>query len=385
MELGQAEPLRIFDHHHRGIWHIDSHLNDSGGYQYMNFPRRKALHKGIFLLALHLAVEIFHYNGRRQRFLQGLGVIQHILSLNHLALLHHGTDNVSLMALRHLALNECICLWTIARIHHTVFYGLASRRQFIYDGYIQISVQDDGQCTRNGRGAHYQHMGFLSLAAEKLPLSHTKTVLLVGDNQGKVVVHHLFLNQGMCADYNVRLVAGNLCICQTLFLGRHGAGDQYGNLFNSLLFKKAGYGLKVLSGQHLRGYHKRALVSIICSLQQGQNSNDGLAGSHVTLNQAVHHQAASHIVIYFPQSPFLRPCKGVWQTGLKGGHLFCLLYHKGRMPVLPVLLQTPDTNQEHEELVKYQTFPGKEQLCLVSRKMDMFHGVIDFRQLIPAP
>ena len=330
-------------------------------------------------------MEIFHYNGRRQRFLQGLGVIQHILCLNHLALLHHGTDDISLMALGHLALDKCICLWTIARIHHTVLYGLSSRRQFIYDRYIQIPVQDDGQCTRNGRGAHNQHMRFLSLAAEKFPLSHTKAVLLIGDNQGKVVVHHLFLNQGMGADYDVRFMAGNLCICQTFFLGRHGAGDQHRNLFDSLLFKKAGHGFKVLSGQHLRGYHKRALISIICSLQQGQNGNDGLAGSHISLNQAVHHQTASHIVIYFPQSPLLCPCKGVGQTGFKGSHLFCLLYHKGRTPVLPVLLQTPDSSQEHKELVKYQTFPGKEKFCLVSREMDVLHGVIDFRQLIPAP
>ena len=351
----------------------------------MDFPCCKALHNGILFLTLQLAVEIFHCHGGRQRFPQGLGVIQHILSLNHLALLHHGTDNISLMALRHLALDERICFWTIARIHHTVLYGLASRRQFIYDGYIQIPVQDNGQCTRNGRGAHNQHMGFLSLAAEKFPLSHAKAVLLIGNNQGKVVVHHLFLNQGMGADYNVRLMAGNLRVCQTFFLGRHGACDQHRNLFDSLLFKKAGHGFKVLSGQYLRRHHKRALISIICSLQQGQNGYDGLAASHISLNQAVHHQAASHIAIYFPQGPFLGSCKGVGQTGLKGSHLLRLLYHKGRMPVLPVLLQTPDPHQEHEELVKYQTFPGKQKLCLVSREMNVLHGIIDFSQLIPAP
>ena len=289
------------------------------------------------------------------------------------------------MALSHLVLDERISFWTIARIHHTVFYGLASRRKFIYDGYIQITVQDDGQCAGNGRGAHHQHMGFLSLAAEKFPLPHTKAVLLVSDNQGQLVVHHLFLNQGVGADYNVRLMAGNLCICQTFFPGRHGTCDQHGNLINPLLFKKTGHGFIMLPGQYLRGHHKRALISIICSLQQGQNGYDGLAASHISLNQAVHHQAASHIAIYFPQSPFLGSCKGVGQTGLKGSHLLRLLYHKDRMPVLPVFLQTPDPHQEHEELVKYQTFPGKEKLCLVSRKMNVLHGIIDFSQLIPAP
>jgi hypothetical protein len=60
---------------------------------------------------------------------------------------------------------------------------LASRRQLIDHGDIQIAVEGEGQRARNGRGRHDQHVGIDALLPEAEALHDTEAVLLVHDGQ----------------------------------------------------------------------------------------------------------------------------------------------------------------------------------------------------------
>ena len=58
MELGEAETLGIEDDHHRGIGHIDTHLDDGGGYEDLCLAADEPLHLLLLVLGLHLAVNL---------------------------------------------------------------------------------------------------------------------------------------------------------------------------------------------------------------------------------------------------------------------------------------------------------------------------------------
>ena len=50
MQLGQAEALGVFDDHDRGVGHVDAHLNDRGGHQYVPVSpaRKRSRHRVLF-------------------------------------------------------------------------------------------------------------------------------------------------------------------------------------------------------------------------------------------------------------------------------------------------------------------------------------------------
>ena len=68
MQLRQAEALRVLDHHHRRVGHIDAHLDDRGGYQHVDFAALKAAHDDFLLVGLQPPVQQAHAQaGQRPR------------------------------------------------------------------------------------------------------------------------------------------------------------------------------------------------------------------------------------------------------------------------------------------------------------------------------
>ena len=57
MQLRQAKPLGVFNHHHRGVRNIHTHLNHGGGDENVNFSRGKARHYGFFFFCGEFAVQ----------------------------------------------------------------------------------------------------------------------------------------------------------------------------------------------------------------------------------------------------------------------------------------------------------------------------------------
>ena len=258
-------------------------------------------------------------------FPQDLCIIQDIFCLDHLAFLHHGTDHIGLTALFHLSGDELIRPAPVAGIHHTVFNGKPVGRNLVDDRNVQIPVQDDGQGPGNGRGAHDHHMGEAALASKKLPLGHAEPVLFVSDHQGQPVIDHLFLDQGMGSDDDVRLVGGDLFIGQPLFLCRHGAGHQHGAEGNVIFPEHGLHSLIMLLCQHLCGSHKSPLEAVFCGRDQRQDGDDGLSGAHVSLDQPVHDLSAFKIRVNLRKSPLLGLCERIRKGSLQAA-AFCVLF-----------------------------------------------------------
>ena len=70
-------------------------------------------------------------------------------------------------------------------------------RHLINDGDIQVAVQDDRQCPRDGCGTHDKDMGRPAFLRQSLSLAYSEPVLLVRHDQRQISVFYLLLDQGM--------------------------------------------------------------------------------------------------------------------------------------------------------------------------------------------
>ena len=57
VQLGDAEPVGVADHHHRGVGHVDPHLDHRGGDQDVGLPAGEPAHHRVLLLAGQLTVQ----------------------------------------------------------------------------------------------------------------------------------------------------------------------------------------------------------------------------------------------------------------------------------------------------------------------------------------
>ena len=57
VQLGKAESFGVFDNHQRGVWHVNSHFDDGGGHQDVDFSRKKISHDPLAFFLFHFSVQ----------------------------------------------------------------------------------------------------------------------------------------------------------------------------------------------------------------------------------------------------------------------------------------------------------------------------------------
>ena len=140
MKLGKSEAFCVFDHHNRGVGHVNAYLDYSGGHQDLDLVSCELLHDLIFLGLLHFSVQTAHNNAAAHLFLKHGRIVQYIFYFQMFAFLDHGTDNVALPPLADLLFHKMVCRSPVAGVYHTVFDGQPVCRQFIDHGNIQIAI-----------------------------------------------------------------------------------------------------------------------------------------------------------------------------------------------------------------------------------------------------
>ena len=60
VELGDAEPVGVHDHHGGGVGDVDADLDDGGGDQDVHLARGEAAHHVVLVVGLHPAVQHLH-------------------------------------------------------------------------------------------------------------------------------------------------------------------------------------------------------------------------------------------------------------------------------------------------------------------------------------
>ena len=135
------------------------------------------------------------------------------------------------------------------------------------------------------------------LRAQTIALLDAEAVLLVDDDHAEAGEFDRVLQQRMGADDDARIACGDL-VANLPFLSRaHRTGEQ-GHPGGAVgTAELTGHGQRtedvadrpgVLGGEHLGGRQQRALVAGVDHLQHRQHRDDGLAGTHLALQQPVH-------------------------------------------------------------------------------------------------
>ena len=76
------------------------------------------------------------------------------------------------------------------------------------------------------------------LVSPSIPLADAEPVLLVGDDEGQLIVDYLLLYERMGSNNDIRLMGGDFPVSSTLLLCRHGTGYQHDLFVNAIFFEQ---------------------------------------------------------------------------------------------------------------------------------------------------
>ena len=102
----------------------------------------------------------------------------------------------------------------------------AAGRQFVDDGEIQVAVDSEREGARNGRCSHDEDIGPDALFEHLQPLHHAEAMLFVNDGEAQLLEFNVLLYEGMGADHDLGVAAGNQLLDLLLFASGGGAGQQ---------------------------------------------------------------------------------------------------------------------------------------------------------------
>ena len=161
-------------------------------HQHLQFAAAELVHHGVLLRAFHLAVE--ETNGEPLEFIRrqprsfgdGAG------RLHSLRLLHQGTYNEGPSAGRYFGSHGGPSLAVVGTWEPTRRDGLATRRQFVKLGSVQVAKDHHRGRAGNRRGRHHQQVGVAPLAGvltalvtQNRTLFYAESVLLVNNDEAE--------------------------------------------------------------------------------------------------------------------------------------------------------------------------------------------------------
>ena len=198
---------------------------------------------------------------------------------------------------------------TIRRIDHTVLDRQPVFRKLFDHGNIQIPVQDDRQRPRDRCRAHNKDMRIKPFCRQHFPLPHTEPMLFIGHNKGKIFIFHFFLDQRMRSDDKICFPRRDPGISLSFFLCGHRSGQQFRSQGNPIFQKHMRDIFIMLPSQHFCRSHQRRLKSVQSCIKHGEQCDDRLSRSYVSLHQPGHHMHTGHILPDFPPDFFLPVCQ----------------------------------------------------------------------------
>ncbi len=194
----------MLDDHHRGVRHVDPHLDDRRCHQHLDLPLPELVHHLVLLLLLHPPVEQSYSAALERTLGQLLPHLDCRSQLQLLRLLDQGVDHVGLLALTKSLPDKLVDLLA-ALLRHPVGLDPALLGQLIEDGDLEMAIQRQGDRPRDGGSTHHQDVQIFALPLQMGSLNHPKAVLLVDHRQAEALKAHLILDQGVGSDYQVWL------------------------------------------------------------------------------------------------------------------------------------------------------------------------------------
>ncbi len=332
VQLGETESVRTLDQHDGGIRHIHTDFDDGCGNQDVVFAVAELEHDRFFFFGSHAAMQETHLE-LREDILRERGVVVHRGAGRRLvALVDQRIDDEGLTSVLDLRTDESVGALAFARGQNMRGNRLAACGHFIHDGEVEVAV--DGQCqrARDGSGGHHQQVRMGAFAAQRGALFDAETMLFVNDGQLQVCKRDRVFDQRVGADDDFdRAVRQSLADFGLLGFRRIAHQQSHtlecrSKLLHSLLLRirRQAVGLqsrkevteitKMLFRQNRSGRHDRGLRALARDHRRGQRGNDGLARTHVALQESIHRSARCEVAADVFDGAGLRAGQGEGQA-----------------------------------------------------------------------
>jgi hypothetical protein len=325
VQLRQAEPVGVFDHHDGGVGHIHPHLDHRGRDQQGDPAVGEIGHHRFALGARHLAVGETDLDLKDAAQILGPGFGGG--EVRGLALGHQGTDPVGLGAALDGRLQPFGDLADARARQDGGGDRGAARRLLHQPADLELAVLGQLQRARDRRRRHGQQMDAadarIALGLKPLALIDPEPVLFVDDRQAQPVEPHGVLEQGVGADGDPGAAGGQGVQPFASLRRRIAAGQEDGGDARTLQHRRKA--LIMLTGENLGRGHQRRLQAAGRRVGHGQRRDRGLARADIALQQPSHLFARGHVEANFGQSLRL----GVRQSEGQGGRAGRRRPHRG--------------------------------------------------------
>ena len=286
MELGKTEAVRVFNHHQRRIRHVHTDLHDRGRDKNVRLSARERAERRIFVRLLHFAVQKAYTpvgeDGLLKRFCEALGGFETV----QVGFLDCGADDIDLMARLALFFNKGVQPLTLVFADQEGIDRETTGRQLADDGNVQVPVGDERERPRDGRGRHDEKVRRLALGRKRGSLRHAEAVLLIADDEGKIVKRHVLRDERMRADDELGAAVRNFRLVLPLLRGWKRAGHEgYGNSERGKELCKRHC---MLLGEDFSRGHEGRLMAVLDRAEARRRRDHRLAASHVSLHEPVH-------------------------------------------------------------------------------------------------
>ena len=131
MQLAQAEPVGILNHHQGRVGHVHPHLDDRSCYHHIRFAPGKGSHGGFLLRALHLPVEQSNPQIGKNRLLKGFRPGGGCLDPQLLIFLHRRADHKTLVAFPDLLADKGVDAGAVALPHKECVHRFSAGGQLV--------------------------------------------------------------------------------------------------------------------------------------------------------------------------------------------------------------------------------------------------------------
>ena len=261
--------------------------------------------------------------------------------------------------------------------------GLASGRQFVDDGHIEVAVERHCQSARDGCGGHDEDVGSLAFLPQLGSLCYAEAVLLVDDDESETAELHVVLDDGMRAYQDV-----DASVLQTFLDGFAAlALDVSCQQFDAdgHLLEERAERLQVLLGKNLGWGHDACLATVVDGDEHYHECHECLAAAHVALQQAVHLPAALHVGMHLADDALL--CFGQGKGQVFAVECVEEFAHTGEALPDALLLTSAgighDDELDEEEFLELQPHVGRGKLVGCGGVVCGTKGFVEWHEVQP--
>ena len=342
----------------------------------MRLMLHEELHLGVLLGRLHLSVD-HHHAVRREHLSHKVVPLLEALEVDLLIFLNQRVHDVDLPSLGQLLAGHAVDLVALVVVAEQRPDRFAAGWQLVDHRHIEVAIDRHGQCARDRCRRHHQHMRHAgAFAPEACALHHAEAVLLVDHHHPQRAKLHIVLDQRMSANEDVQTPGHQFLMDQIALFLAGGSGEEAH--IDAERSRHLAYRFEMLGGEDLRRGHQARLEAVVERHEHRHERHDGLARTHIALQEAVHLPSRAHIGANLAEHPLLRSGER------EGEHLGVETvekptYARKRDPLqrgcTPVAVAL-DVELQVEQLLKLQPFACALQRGVVGRIVHRQDGIV---------